>query len=75
MSKEKKDIGSTPTHYKTQTYDVIDICKWYSLNFNKGNVIKYVCRSGKKDNEVQDLEKAIDYIKREIKFLKDKKNG
>jgi len=66
MEEQKK-----PTHYETDaTYDVIDICKTYNLNFNKGNVLKYVCRAGKKDDEIKDLRKAIDYIEREIGYLK-----
>ena len=67
MSKEY-----VPLHYETRTHDVIDVCKWYNLNFNKGNVIKYVCRSGKKGNEIEDLRKAITYLKREIEFLNNK---
>ena len=62
----------TPTHYDTDTVDVIDICKIYDLNFNKGNVLKYICRSGKKDCEITDLIKAMDYIKREINYLTQK---
>jgi len=61
--------SSTPTHYNTDTIDVIDICKLYDLNFNRGNVLKYVCRAGKKDNEVDDLRKAIQYLVREINHL------
>lgn len=58
-------------HYKTNSIDVIDVCKLYSLNFNKGNILKYVCRAGKKENEseIKDLKKALDYLKREIKHL------
>ena len=56
----------TPEHYKTDSLDVIDICKIYDLNFNRGNVLKYVCRAGKKDNELEDLNKALAYIQREI---------
>jgi len=32
--------------------------------------LKYVCRAGKKDDEVKDLEKAIDYLQRELKYVK-----
>jgi thiamine biosynthesis protein ThiC len=61
-------------HYKTeQPYDVIDICKAYDLNFNLGNVVKYACRAGKKDDELMDLLKAVDYLEREIKFIRDNK--
>jgi len=49
---------------------VIDFIKDYNLNFNRGNIIKYVCRAGKKDNELKDLEKAADYLKREIEYIR-----
>ena len=42
----------------------------YNLNFFRFNVLKYICRAGKKENEIQDLEKAIDYLEREIKNLR-----
>ena len=62
-----------PTHYQTDNnIDIIDFCKMYNLNFNRGNVIKYVARAGKKDDEIKDLEKALDFIQREIKYLKEK---
>ena len=58
-------------HYKTNTIDVIDFCKLYDLNFNEGNVIKYVSRARRKGTHLQDLKKAIDYLNREIKYLED----
>jgi RNA polymerase-interacting CarD/CdnL/TRCF family regulator len=58
-------------HYETdQGFDVIDIAKAYDLNFNRGNVVKYLCRAGKKDSEIRDLEKALDYLQKEIKYLR-----
>ena len=59
---------TTPKHYKTESIDVIDFCKIYNLNFNLGNIVKYVCRD--KGSDIEDLEKVIDYAKREIKHLK-----
>ena len=57
-------------HYKTNSgIDVIDFCKMYDMNFNRGNIVKYLARAGKKDNELQDMRKALDYIEREIKWL------
>jgi len=65
--------SNKPTHYQTDNnIDIIDFCKMYNLNFNRGNVIKYVARAGKKDDEIKDLEKALDFIQREIKYLKEK---
>jgi hypothetical protein len=60
-------------HYKTNSIDVIDFCKFYDLNFNEGNVIKYVARARKKGSHIQDLYKAIDYLQRELKFLENGK--
>jgi RNA polymerase-interacting CarD/CdnL/TRCF family regulator len=66
-------MKSTQMHYETgKDYDIIDVCKDYALNFNKGNILKYVARAGKKDNELQDLRKALDYLQREIAYLEDK---
>ena len=63
-------MKATQIHYETgKDYDIIDVCKDYSLNFNRGNILKYVARAGKKDNELQDLRKALDYLQREIDHL------
>ena len=59
-------------HYEsTGDYDVIDFVQDYKLNFNRGNVVKYIARAGKKDDELQDLIKAKDYIEREIAYVRD----
>jgi hypothetical protein len=64
-------MANTPQHYQTgKIYDLIDVIQDFKLNFNRGNVLKYVCRAGKKDDEVKDLEKAIDYLQRELKYVK-----
>jgi hypothetical protein len=61
------DMRATQLHYENNKgYDVIDFIKDYNLNFNRGNIIKYLARAGKKDNELQDLRKALDYLQREI---------
>jgi hypothetical protein len=60
-----------PQHYdNNKSYDVIDFVKDYDLNFNEGNVIKYVARARKKDNQIKDLEKAIDYLERELTHVR-----
>ena len=64
-------MGNIPKHYQNgKIYDLIDVIQDFKLNFNRGNVLKYVCRAGKKDDEVKDLEKAIDYLQRELKYVK-----
>lgn len=65
-----------PKHYdNSKGYDVIDFCNDYKLNFNRGSCVKYVARSGKKDNEIEDLKKAIDFLQREIQYLQTENNG
>lgn len=60
-----------PSYYNKANMSVIDIIDEYELNFNKGNIIKYVLRSGKKskDTEIQDLQKAMRYCQMEIERL------
>lgn len=60
-----------PEHYKG-TVQPIDLIEAQSLNFNRGNVVKYVCRAGRKGSELQDLKKAEFYLKREIEKLEQK---
>lgn len=58
------DPVNKPSHYTQFPVEIIEVTE--HLNFCKGNAIKYVARSEFKGNEIQDLEKAIWYIKREI---------
>lgn len=71
--KEKLKEITQPSHYKNEDVedsgDVIDFCHLYELNFTRGNIVKYVTRTGKKNNELHDLEKALEYLKREIAYV------
>lgn len=63
------DNVSHPPHYVngwTNGAEVIDLTE--HLSFCAGNVVKYVCRAGRKDpvKHVEDLEKARWYLDREI---------
>ena len=64
-------ISSTPKHYQG-TIQPIDLINAQNLNFNLGNVVKYVCRAGKKQGEniLSDLEKAQNDINYEIERIK-----
>ena len=58
-----------PSHYRKDSgLEAIDAIEAWDLNFNLGNVIKYICRAGLKDNPdgIEDLEKALWYIQREL---------
>lgn len=59
--------NKTPKHYQA-SIQPIDLINAQNLNFNLGNVVKYVSRAGKKqgENVLSDLEKAKNYIDFEI---------
>ena len=67
----KMNNQNTPQHYQG-TIQPIDLINAQDLNFNLGNVVKYVCRAGKKqgENVLSDLEKAKNYINYEIERIK-----
>ena len=71
VQKLDDNTTSTPTHYQG-TIQPIDLINAQDLNFNLGNVVKYVCRAGKKqgENVLSDLEKAKNYINYEIERIK-----
>ena len=71
VQKLDDNTTSTPTHYQG-TIQPIDLINAQNLNFNLGNVVKYVCRAGKKqgENVLSDLEKAKNYINYEIERIK-----
>jgi hypothetical protein len=57
---------SRPSHYDFKM-DIIDYCQTNKLDFMVGNVIKYVMRH-KQKNGIDDLRKALTYLKRIAKF-------
>lgn len=63
-----------PKHYQAKI-EPLDLIDAWNLNFNLGNVVKYVCRAGKKDKEkeIEDLEKAKFYLEYQISKLKSEK--
>lgn len=64
----KHDDVNHPSHYTSHPSGVECIQITEHMNFNLGNAIKYVWRAGLKNEAttVQDLEKAVFYINREI---------
>ena len=69
------DMVNHPSHYTDGRIEVIDFIEDKRLNYHRGNALKYLCRAGKKDpaKEVEDLQKAIWYINREIQRLETQK--
>ena len=68
---EEKEMVDHPSHYN-QGIETIEYIESWSMNFNTGNVIKYVTRAGYKDNQLEDLKKAMWYLQREIDRLENK---
>jgi hypothetical protein len=66
---ETKDNVNSPTHYTTGGIETIDYIEAKSLNYNLGNVVKYVSRSDFKGRKLEDLKKAQWYLSREISNL------
>lgn len=62
-----------PNHYNTGKIEVIDAIHEWKLNFNLGNVVKYVARAGHKSGEqpLVALEKARFYLNDEIRRLQE----
>ena len=75
--KPKKELVNHPNHYggKDNPYEAIKVIEAWDLGFCLGNTVKYISRAGKKDETIQELEKALWYLKREIKNLKDGKEN
>ena len=66
MAETTNDHG--PQYYRRGNIQVWDFVRDQELNFHLGNVIKYVCRAGHKFDDIDDLEKAIHYLKNEVEF-------
>lgn len=60
-----------PSHYggKDNPYECIKVIEAWNFDFCLGNVLKYVSRADKKDNELEDLKKASFYLNRRIAQL------
>lgn len=70
-----KNKVNHPQHYggKENPYEATKVIEAWDLGFCLGNTIKYISRSGKKDDVIQDLEKAAWYLNRKIQTLKKEK--
>ena len=64
-----QDTVNHPPHYKVGGIETIDFIEAKGLNYNLGNVIKYLTRADHKGNKLEDLKKGAWYLLREIKSL------
>ena len=72
MDEDDNDQVIHPQHYggANNPYEAIKVIEAWEVGFNLGNTLKYISRAGKKDNIIQDLEKALFYLDREIQNRK-----
>lgn len=77
LKQTENDPVNHPKHYISDPSGIECIQIVRHRNFNIGNAIKYLWRAGLKDgnSDIQDLQKAIWYIQREIERKKRVKGG
>lgn len=68
----EKEAVDHPAHYggADNPYEAIKVIEAWGLGFNLGNTLKYISREARKDNPIEDLEKARWYLDREIRNRK-----
>ena len=66
VAKPVLDLVNHPPHYTSGGIETIDFIEAKKLNYNLGNVVKYITRASLKGARKQDLEKAMWYLRREI---------
>lgn len=65
------DQVNHPKHYNAGKIEVIEYLEDQFMNRpHEWNAVKYLSRADKKGREIEDLEKAIWYIRRKISLLK-----
>lgn len=70
--KNASDPVKNPSHYTSGKIEVWDFIVDQKLDYCSGCAVKYITRAGKKDQatHVQDLEKAVAYLKRLLEDIK-----
>ena len=66
------DNINSPLHYTRGGIETIDFIEAKALNYNLGNVVKYISRAGYKIDMAEDLKKALWYLAREIDRIEKK---
>lgn len=73
---QSKEAVNHPAHYggENNVYEAINVIEAWNLDFCLGNAVKYISRAGKKDasKELEDLNKAIWYLKRRAEQIQKK---
>ena len=67
----RREAVNNPPHYNQGNIEVIDAIEDWGLDFNGGNVVKYVARHKHKAEPLEDLKKARWYLDRIIEGYED----
>ena len=64
------DKVNRPAHYcEGRRYEPLDVIEDWKLGYHAGTALKYISRAGRKDDEIEDLRKAVVYLNRRIDML------
>lgn len=64
------DKVNRPAHYcEGRRYEPLDVIEDWKLSYHAGTALKYISRAGRKDDEIEDLRKAVVYLNRRIDML------
>lgn len=74
LRKKPHDPVKQPAHYTFGAVEPIVAINAWQLSYNLGCVVKYIVRAKHKGNELLDLEKAAEYLRREIEFCRARLN-
>lgn len=72
VAKHKVDVVNHPKHCTNHPSGIECIQITEHMGFNLGNALKYIWRADLKGSAVEDLEKAIFYINRELTKRREK---
>lgn len=67
---KQTDMVDHPSHYNNLPVDIECIDVIEHMNLCRGNAIKYIWRAGDKGDAIEDLQKAIWYLEREIRRIR-----
>lgn len=66
MNTPEFDPVNRPSHYaEGRQYEPIKVIEDWNLSYCLGNAVKYISRVGRKENSLQDINKAIWYLTKE----------
>ena len=69
------DMVHRPAHYCYSKYEPKDVIREWGLNFNLGSAVKYIARCGRKDDPLQELKKAREFLGFEIEAIEKERAG